>query len=89
DLAEAAARSAADHFTGKGHLPGARRATAFRTALHRPRTRTTTDTATAGTVAADTATTDRGTTDTAGVDLTTADLTTADLATTITAREGS
>ncbi|WAE66204.1 AAA family ATPase [Streptomyces cavourensis] len=45
--AGAAARSAADHFTGKGHLPGARRATAFRTALHLRRTRTTTDTATA------------------------------------------
>ncbi|MER7855364.1 adenylate/guanylate cyclase domain-containing protein [Streptomyces bacillaris] len=87
--AEAAARSAADHFTGKGHLPGARRATAFRTALHRPRTRTTTDTATAGTVAADTATTDRGTTNTGTADTAGVDLTTADLATTITAREGS
>ncbi|MFE1730736.1 adenylate/guanylate cyclase domain-containing protein [Streptomyces bacillaris] len=47
--AGAAARSAADHFAGKGHLPGARRATAFRTALHLPRTRTTTDTGTADT----------------------------------------
>ncbi|MFJ4821689.1 adenylate/guanylate cyclase domain-containing protein [Streptomyces bacillaris] len=47
--AGAAARSAADHFTGKGHLPGARRATAFRTALHLPRTRTTTDMGTADT----------------------------------------
>ncbi|WP_240676815.1 adenylate/guanylate cyclase domain-containing protein [Streptomyces sp. B27] len=50
--AGAAARSAADHFAGKGHLPGARRATAFRTALHLPRTRTTTDTGTADTATA-------------------------------------
>ncbi|MFJ3297043.1 adenylate/guanylate cyclase domain-containing protein [Streptomyces bacillaris] len=55
--AGAAARSAADHFTGKGHLPGARRATAFRTALHLPRTRTTTDMGTADTATADLAAT--------------------------------
>ncbi|MFF5827783.1 adenylate/guanylate cyclase domain-containing protein [Streptomyces bacillaris] len=62
--AGAAARSAADHFTGKGHLPGARRATAFRTALHLPRTRTTTDMGTADT-ATDTATADLAATITA------------------------
>ncbi|MER6768173.1 adenylate/guanylate cyclase domain-containing protein [Streptomyces bacillaris] len=55
--AGAAARSAADHFAGKGHLPGARRATAFRTALHLPRTRTTTDMGTADTATADLAAT--------------------------------
>ncbi|WP_460037852.1 adenylate/guanylate cyclase domain-containing protein [Streptomyces cavourensis] len=62
--AGAAARSAADHFAGKGHLPGARRATAFRTALHLPRTRTTTDMGTADT-ATDTATADLAATITA------------------------